>query len=166
MREPFDGKGVAAKRPLGTGVRRLVQYGVIGCVVVALSLVALRLDSALGLFDYRADENARRSYLDRLYGEPFDILGSQEVVVEALLRMPENATYRVLVGPHLQVERAEVVQEQAPELLRFVLLPRQRTDSADARWVFCYGCDRTALGSAFDVLADGGNGVTFGRLRG
>lgn len=157
--------GVVADRAVSARVARVARLGVVGCVAVASALVGLRFDSALGLFDHRADENAARGYLERLYGEPFGILGNREVVAEALLRMPKDATYRVLVGPNLQVEREAVVLEQAPELLRFVLLPRTRTESASAPWVFCYGCDRSLLGAGFQVLADEGNGIMFGRMR-
>lgn len=41
--------------------------------------------------------------------------------------------------------------------------PRRQTDSPDAPWVFCFGCDLAALGEGFEVLSDDGSGVIFGR---
>jgi hypothetical protein len=149
---------------IGRARRFAIGVGVVACVLVALGLSLIRIDSALGLFDFRADTNASRTYLDRLYGEPFDILGDHKVVVDALLWMPEDASYRVVVGP-ARGERSAVAQEQAPEFLRFVLLPRRRTDDGTAPWIFCFGCDPSSLPPGFEVLSEGGGGVLFGRVR-
>ncbi len=138
--------------------------GVVVCVLIACALSLARIDDVLGLFDYRADRNASLAYRDRLYGEPFNIVGSQKVVEEADLWMPADATYRVLVGPDMQGESG-LTTALAPALLEFILLPRAQTDAASAPWVFCYGCDRSDLGGRFEVLSDSGNGITFGRVR-
>lgn len=143
---------------------RPIRIGVVLCVVIACALSIARIDQVLGLYDYRADRNASLTYRDRLLGEPFDIVGSQKVVDEASLWMPEDAKYRVLVGPNMRPE-STLTRELAPAFLEFLLLPRDQTDSLSAPWVFCYGCDRSELGGRFEVLSDGGNGIVFGRIR-
>ena len=148
-----------SERPLSP-----VRVGVVACVVVACAFGFARIDEMLGLFDYRADRNASLTYRDRLYGEPFDIVGSQKVVEEARLWMPESSSYRVLVGQQKRVQSG-VRRDLAPAFLEFLLMPREQTESPSAPWVFCYGCDRSELGAGFEVLSDGGNGIVFGRVR-
>jgi hypothetical protein len=141
-----------------------LRVGVVVCLAVACVLSLVRLDDVLGLYDYRADRNASLAYRDRLYGEPFNIVGSQKVVEEAGLWMPDDATYRVVVGPDLKAPSG-LTAVLAPAFLEFLLLPRTQTREASATWVFCYGCDRRELGGRYEVLSDGGNGITFGRVR-
>jgi hypothetical protein len=140
-----------------------VRLAVIACVALATALGALRLDEVLGLFDWRADRNAARGYVERLYADE-GIAGSRSVVEDAIAWMPTDARYRVLVGPHMSVEN-NFTRLLAPDFLRFLLLPRRQTQSASAEWLFCYGCDAAELPGRFEVLSNGGNGVRFGRLR-
>jgi hypothetical protein len=78
--------------------------------------------------------------------------------------MPEHATYRVLIGPNMHgVHR--FTRPVAKDFLTYYLLPRRRTDSPDARWILCYGCDLSDLNGHLQILADGGNGILFGRMR-
>lgn len=144
--------------------RAALRGAAIACVALAAATAASRADEALGLFDYRADRNARLGYLERLYADEGVVL-SRRVVEEARARMPPRASYRVVLGPRLEREH-RFTRVIVADFLRFFLLPRRRTSSADAEWVVCYGCDPDALGPGrFVVLADGGNGVLFGRLR-
>jgi hypothetical protein len=139
-----------------------IRIGVVVCVAVAVVLAALRLDEVQGLFDFRADQNASLGYLDRLYADG-GVAGSQRVVEDALAWMPPDATYRVLVGPHM-TGVAPFTRLVAEDFLEYFLLPRRRAESEPTPWVFCYGCDVSALGPSFHVLSDGGNGVLFGRV--
>jgi hypothetical protein len=133
-------------------------------IVAVTVLCAIELAHALALYDWRADQNAARTYLDREYGEPFDIVGSQKVVAAANLWMPEDASYRVLTGPN-GVGGDGVAPELRRAFLRFLLLPRRQTTSPTAAWVICAGCDRSALGPRFQVLSRGGEAMVFGRMR-
>jgi hypothetical protein len=130
-------------------------------VVVALAVVAgaTRLDEALGLLDWRADVNASRSYLDRTYADDGLVVESRRVVEDARLLMPEDATYRILIGAS---EAGVRFRDVAPDFLRYFLLPRRESD--DATYVFCLDCDVAALGEDFEVLSEEG-GIVFGRQR-
>lgn len=139
-----------------------IRIGVVACVAVAAVLGAVRLDEALGLFDFRADRNASLGYLERVYGDE-GVVVSRPVVQDALAWMPEDATYRVLVGPHLTGEH-RFTRLVIEDFLEYFLLPRRRTSSPSAPWVLCYGCDVSLLGPRFRVLSDGGNGIVFGRV--
>ncbi|HEY7380468.1 MAG TPA: hypothetical protein VH572_04615 [Gaiella sp.] len=138
-----------------------VRLGVVLCVIAALVLVALRLDDVLGLFDFRADRNAALGYLERSYGDE-GVVGDREVVEEALARMPPDARYRVVFGSSFAGEH-RFTRALAADFLRYHLLPRRRTDSPSAPWVFCYGCDPTSLPGRVEVLYEGRNGLLLGR---
>lgn len=129
---------------------------------MAVGLAALRLDEVLGLFDFRADQNASLGYLDRLYADG-GVAGSQRVVEDALALMPADATYRVVVGPHM-TDVAPFTRLIAEDFLEYFLFPRRQAESGPTPWVFCYGCEVSTLGPSFRVLSDGGNGVLFGRV--
>jgi len=131
---------------------------------LAVAIGAAELGTALGSFDSNADQNAARGYLNHLYADPHNILGRPKVFVDALAWMPEDATYAVITGPRMDV-RGSLARPLASAYLRFLLLPRRRTEPASARWLFCYGCDVASLGGRFQVLSDGGQGILFGRLR-
>lgn len=138
------------------------MVGAVACVLVAAALGALRLDEALGLYDFRADRNASLSYLERVQGDE-GVVMSRAVVEEALAHMPENASYRVAFGPNLRNEH-RFTRLAVEDFLAHYLLPRRQVDSPAAPWVLCYGCDVESLGAGFRVLARSEDGVVFGRL--
>ncbi|HXG76902.1 MAG TPA: hypothetical protein VNJ53_10060 [Gaiellaceae bacterium] len=111
----------------------------------------------------RARAHLATPYLDRLYLEPFRLVGDPRVIEDARLWMPEEATYRVVTGPNVRLRKPATL-ESAIALVRFHLMPR-RLVAGPAGWVLCYGCRRSLLGDRFQVLSDGGNGVVFGRMR-
>ena len=141
---------------------RVRRISVFACVAAAVLLGATRLQSVLGLYDYRADRNASLGYLERLYGDE-GVVGSRHVVEDGASRMPEDVSYRVIVGPHMTgVDRFTPLI--AADFLRYFLFPRRQVESGSARWILCYGCDVKALGPRFRVLSDGGNGILFGHI--
>jgi len=146
---------------VGGGRQATVALGAVLCVVVAAASGALRLDEALGLFDFRADENAALGYLERVYADN-GLVVSRRVVEDGLAWIPENASYRVVMGSRIAGEHrfTRLVLE---DFLRYFLLPRRLTESDSAPWVFCYGCDVSSLGERFRVLSDNGDGILFGR---
>lgn len=147
------------ERPRATSA---VAAGVIACVLAAAALGALRLDEALGLFDFRADQNASLGYLERVYGDE-GVVMSRSVVEEAIAHMPQDATYRVVLGPNLRGEH-RFTRLVIEDFLDHYLLPRRQFDSGTAPWVLCYGCDVASLGAGFRVLARSDDGIVFGRL--
>ena len=151
------GSAVASFGEWPGGVARL---GVVICVVVATGVAIPAFSDALNGSDSWADRNAGLSYASRSVPTR-EAVGSQKVVEDARLWMPEDATYRIEVAPDLQGP----LQWAAPDFLAGFLLPRRQTGSADTPWVFCFSCDVAALGEDFEVLSDDGSGVLFGRIR-
>ncbi|MGH3109378.1 MAG: hypothetical protein ACRDQT_00495 [Gaiellaceae bacterium] len=147
------------ERPRATSA---VAAGVLACVLVAVVLGALKLDEALGLFDFRADQNASLGYLERVYGDE-GVVMSRSVVEEATAHMPADASYRVILGPNLRGEH-RFTRLIIEDFLDHFLLPRRQVDSVAASWVLCYGCDVASLGARFQVLARSDEGIVFGRL--
>ena len=140
----------------------VIRLGVVICIALAVVVSAARYFSdALDGSAFWADQHSALDYAMRSV-PPESAVGSQKVVEDARLWMPTDATYRIVTAPDLQGP----LLWAAPDFLAGFLLPRRQTDSADARWVFCYQCDPTELGDRFEVLSDGGNGVLFGRMRG
>ena len=139
--------------------QRVARVGVF--VVVALAVVAgvARLQHAFGLLDWRADLNASRTYLDRSYADNGQVIEDRRVVEDARLWMPEDATYRLVIGERKSRVRFSDV---APDFLRYFLLPRR--ESADAQYVFCINCRAFELGDDVELLSRG-RSILFGRLR-
>jgi hypothetical protein len=133
-----------------------VRAGVVACVLAVAASGIAKLDDTLGLFDYRADRNAGLRYLEREYGDR-GWAADRTVIEDARLAMPPDATYRIVLGPRWDNLDGTV----AADFLRYFLLPRRDTEAAP--WVFCYGCDREALGEGFEVVSEGRDGIVFGR---
>ena len=147
---------------IGGRRRRVIRTAVLIAAAGASAICFSRFDHVMGLFDWRADTNNEQGYLERLYGDE-GIVRSRRVVEEARLRMPEDARYRVEVGPNLE-EGNRFTTLIIAEFLQYFLLPRRQVADDTAKWGFCYGCDPETFGRPFEPLADAGNGVSFGRL--
>ncbi len=139
----------------------VLRLGVVICVAVTAMTAAGRLDDTIAVFDFVADANAQRSYTERTYPELSWVAGSSTVLEEARLRMPKDATYRVVEGPKVDNARYSGFGRY---FLLGLLLPRRQVDDESAEWVFCYGCDASTLGDRFEVLSDSGDGFLFGRM--
>jgi len=140
--------------------QRFVGAAVVACVLAVAAAAALKLDEALGLYDWRADENAALSYLARAYGDR-GWIGDRDVVEDARLRMPEDATYAIVFAPGAARRgRSNVIRE----FLVYHLYPRRLTPLGEASWAFCYGCRIADLGPRFRQLAQSDDGTRFGRL--
>jgi hypothetical protein len=151
----------ADRRPAGAR-GRAVAAAVLLCVAVATLGSLERFDQVIGLFDWRADRNSSQSYLELLYADE-GVVGDRDVIEEARLRMPEDATYRVVVGQDLRAGNRFTPLVIA-EYLEYFLLPRRQVGDASAEWALCYGCDPRTLGAGRVRMADGRNGVSFWRL--
>jgi len=136
------------------------RAGVVICVAIAAYIGAARLDDTIAVFDFRADLNAGLTYRERTYLDS-GIAGSWRVMEDGRLWMPEDATYRVVRGS--PTVPADLVRH-ARYFLRGRLAPRRQTNSESARWVFCFGCGGSKLGSRLRVLSASGDGFVFGRL--
>ena len=138
----------------------LVRVGVAFCVVLTLAVCMRWLfHDALPGQDHWATLNSEETYAQRTFPSD-EFIGSGHVAEDARLWMPRDATYRIVVGSKYENTPWGWA---APNFLAGFLFPRRR-DDRHAKWVLCLGCDEGSLGSSFNVLSDGGNGVVFGRL--
>jgi hypothetical protein len=145
--------------------RRLSRLGPAGLGVLAVVAAAVlasvsRLDNTFGVVDWRADQNASRGYLERIYGVSADRIGSRRVVEDARLWMPTDAKYRILVSPNTRLSHLAI--GVATDFLRFFLLPRLESD--DAPWIFCFDCNVAKLRDGFRQLSED-NGLSFWKKR-
>jgi hypothetical protein len=138
-----------------------VRVGVVACVAAAALLGATRLDNAVAVFDFHADENVAATFNERTYPEIVELPGGAKVFEDARLWMPENASYGVLDGPRAD----EVVSGPVRTFLDVLLMPRRRTQLQSPPWTFCYGCTRSTLGREYEVLSSSGHGFLFARRR-
>ena len=139
-----------------------VRVGVVACVALACLIGAGRLDEAIAVFDFQADTNAVSTFSDRAYPEIDGLAGWAEVLEDARLWMPEDASYRLVDGPGTPTATSF---ESLRIYLDVLLMPRRRTPLESAPWAFCYGCTRSTLGPEFEVLSDSGHGLLFARRR-
>jgi hypothetical protein len=160
-RESRPTRGVASiVASFGEWPYGVVRLGVAICVVLAAVLAVPAVMDALDGSDHWADRNSDLTYGSR--SVPYETaVGSQKVVEDARLWMPEDARYRIVGAPDLDGP----LKWAAPDFLVGFLLPRRQTESPDANWVFCFRCDVSTLGAGFEVLSDDGNGTLFGRIR-
>ena len=140
-------------------MRIAVRVGVVACIAAACLLGAGRLDNAVAVFDFRADENVAATFSERTYPGVEWLVGGQRVMEDARLWMPEDAAYRVIEGPGSSSARARSLR-----FFLFVLLqPRDQAKLESAPWVFCFGCTPSTLGTEYEVLSDSGHGFLFAR---
>ena len=145
----------------GESVAGIARLGALLCAAVTLAVGIWRLfDDALPGQDVWASLNSRQTYMERTFPSD-EFIGSGRVIEDARLWMPGDARYRVVVGP--QYENTPWGWA-APNFLAGFLFPRRQAESGSTPWVFCLGCDVSALGEGFERLSDGGNGVVFGRV--
>jgi hypothetical protein len=153
-------RALSAPPDRNTSLRRAV---VLVAVVLATTAIVASLDSALGLYDSRADRHAEMSHLERLYGDKEVVVG-HSVVEDAQALMPHEAPFAVAVGPNLRNE-GMYTQFLVSDYLKYFLVPRRRVELGQAEWLFCIGCDRSELPRGFEPLSESGDGVVFGRVR-
>lgn len=132
-------------------------------LTVAMAIVALVYwVKALSELGARASTNSGLSYADR------EIAGGDSVVIDtqtpyrALALIPRNSSYRVVTGSRLESPRRLTLSFVA-DWFRYFLMPLR--PSPDARWVICYGCDRTQVGPDYSLRWSDKNGISIGRVR-
>ena len=141
--------------------RGIARLGVVLCTAVSLGFGIVYFGKAVDRLGDTARTNAAQNYDDREFAGGNDIVVDEGALLEARALVPEDETYRVATGPG--VEGATELTDSIEQYARYFLMPRRPAD--DARWIICYGCDRSQFGDSFDVLWDNGGGIAFGRLR-
>ena len=141
--------------------QRFVRLGVVCCVSVAVGLGFAYWFRAVDRLQETASTNAAMNFDDREFGGGNSFVADKRALYQARALIPEDSKYRVLMGA--EVEGAtEFTALSIREFARYFLMPRR--PAADARWVICHGCDRSALGDSVDVEWDNGGGISILQL--
>jgi hypothetical protein len=123
----------------------LRRRAVVAAVFVLVGvLVAIYYVKALRRLDRVADANSALSYSDRKVAGGNSIVIDEQAALEAEALIPKDATFRVRVSSGIS-EANPLTPTFAESWFRYFLMPRR--PAADARWVICYRCDRSELGS-------------------
>ena len=139
----------------------LVRLGVLACAVTSALLALVYLPQAIDRFDDRARFDAAMNFDDREFAGGNAIVVDKAALYEARASIPEDETYRVVVGPELKGATA-LTSDYIEQFARYFLIPRRPADGAS--WVLCYGCDPHALGGRFDEVWRDDAGIELVRL--
>jgi hypothetical protein len=138
------------------------RLGVVLCIVTAAAAGLVRLPAALDRFGDRAHANSSLHYDDREFAAGNGVVVDQAALYEARGLIPPHESYWIVSGPNL-TSKTELTERFIESYAVYFLMPRRPSNSA--RWVICYGCDRSALGARFEVLWQDDFGIAVGRLR-
>ena len=117
---------------------RAVQGLVALLVCVAVAGGLWRAGGELLHLGKLAGENSRLGYADREVAGGNGVIIDQGALYQARALIPAGASYRMLVGPHLQSATA-LSEPFAGVYFRYFLMPRRQADQAS--WIVCFGCD-------------------------
>jgi hypothetical protein len=131
----------------------LAAVGIVAIVYFVKAVVKL---------DNTASNNSALSYADREIGGGNSILVDQEAAYEARALIPSMGTYRVRVGPGLR-NATPLTSTYVESWFAYFLMPRRPAE--DARWIICYGCDRSDLAPSFVERWHDENGISIGEQR-
>jgi hypothetical protein len=140
----------------------LARGGVALCVAAAVGVGGVYYVKAERHLDDAASTNSALAYDDRELAGGNSVLGDQAAAYEARAVIPSRASYRVVVGPGLRA-KTELTDLFVEGWFHYFLMPRRPRQGA--RWVICYGCDRTGLGGVFEARWHDEGGISIGRLR-
>ncbi len=139
----------------------IARLGVVLCTAVALLTAFAYFVKAIDRLGDTARTNAAQNFDDREFAGGNAVVVANRPLYEARALIREDETYRVVAGP--EVEGAtELTESFIDHYARYFLMPRR--PAPDARWIICYGCDRSALGGSFEVLFEDDAGILIGRL--
>lgn len=144
-------------------VRLLGAPGALGRLVV-LFCVAVMLVALAWLYPHEfadanstARANARLDYLDREIGGGNSVIPDQAIAIEARGHIPERDTFTVAVGEPREGWSELAIPDTLDTYMRYFLLPRRT--NADAPWIVCFACDRSAFPDAKPVWEDEEHGL-------
>jgi hypothetical protein len=138
-----------------------VRLGVGICVAVTVVLGLVYFVKAVDRLGDDASRNAAANYDDREFGGGNSIVVDKRGLYEARALIPEDGTYRIVPGPHVE-GATELTALYVDQFARYFLMPRR--PAPDARWILCYGCDRSELPAGLRVVWDGGQGIMLGSV--
>ena len=138
----------------------IARLGVVLCTATALVVGVAYFVKAVDRLGDTARTNAAQNFDDREFAGGNAVVVVNRPLYEARALIGEDETYRVVTGPDVAgaTELDGVVHRPLRTLLPHAAPP------PDARWIICYGCDRSKLGDDFEVLVDDDAGIVLGRL--
>jgi hypothetical protein len=137
------------------------RLGVVLCLVIATAAGFWRLPSALDHLGDKARANSSLHYDDREFAAGNGVVVDQVALYEARGLIPPHESYRIVTGPNL-TSKTDLTERFIESYAVYFLMPRRPSNSA--RWVICYGCDRSAWGDRFELLWQDEFGIAVGRL--
>lgn len=137
--------------------RGIARLGVILCVAAALGFGLVYLARAVDRLGDDASRSSALNFDDREFAGGNSLVVDKRALYEARALIPEDETYRVVAGPRVE-GATELTEDYIDQYARSFLMPRRPT--ADARWILCYGCERSALGDGAAVVWDNGAGIS------
>ena len=140
----------------------LVRTGVVLLTCAVFAAVVVTYPSVLRELGDDASRNSALSYTDREIAGGNELVPDQGAAYAARALIPKDESYDVAVDPGFD-GGSELTVPFVESYYRYFLLPRR--PSEDAKWVICYGCDLREDGSRFEVVWDGGEGVSILRAR-
>jgi hypothetical protein len=141
--------------------RGIARLGVVLCVLLAAAFGLIYFVKAVDRLGDDAARNAAANFDDREFGGGNSIVVDKRGLYEARALIPEHATYRIVVGGGVE-DATELTEPYVDQFARYFLMPRR--PAPDARWILCYGCDRSQLGDDFEVVWDNGQGIVLGTV--
>ena len=143
--------------------RGIARLGVVLCTAIALGVGLVYFVKAVDRLWDTARTNAAQNFDDREFAGGNAVVVANRPLYEARALIPEDETYRVIAGPGVD-GATELTAPFIDQYARYFLMPRR--PSPDARWIICYGCDRSELGDGFEVFLEDETGIFIGRLAG
>ena len=141
----------------------IARLGVVLCTAIALGVGLVYFVKGVDRLGDTARTNAAQNYDDREFAGGNAVVVGNRPLYEARALIPEDETYRVITGPGVD-GATELTAPFIDHYARYFLMPRR--SSPEARWIICYGCERSELGDRFDVLLEDEAGILIGRLGG
>jgi hypothetical protein len=138
----------------------LLRVGVVFLVAAAAIAVVAVYPRVLDQLGDDASRNSALSYSDREIAGGNGLVADQEAVYAARGLIPENETYKVVVGDHY-AGGIDLTRTYVDSYYRYFLLPRRPAE--DASWIVCYGCDLSSYGDA-KVWWHDGEGISIVQL--
>jgi hypothetical protein len=139
----------------------LLRVGVVFLVAAAAIAVAVAYPRLLDELDDDASRNSALSFADRDIAGGNGLVVDQQAVYAARGLVPEDETYRVVVGPDYK-GGSDLTPTYVDSYYRYFLLPRRPAE--DASWIVCYGCDLSRY-EATKVLWKDDEGISIARVQ-
>jgi hypothetical protein len=135
----------------------------VACVLLATGFAVVYFVKTVERLDDTAATNAAMNFDDREFGGGNSLVVDKRALYEARSLIPEDGRYRVVAGPGVD-GATDLTEPYIDQYARYFLMPRRPDPSA--RWILCYGCDRSNLERPAEIVWDNGAGISILRETG